>query len=239
MKLANMNWMQVEQYLRLDDRVVLPLGSTQQHGYLSLSTAAFCAVRMADDAAQPLGVPVCPVLSYGLSPSFMAYPGTITLRPKTYALVIAELLDSLLESGFRRILIVNGHFGNQTAREVTRAWTSGRPGVELIFHDWWSAPRTAAKIKSIDPIAGHGSWVDNFPWTRLPNVALPDEQKPPIEIDLSNTEASPSRTRKRLGDGTMGGYYERDDSELMDLWAVAVQETRALLESGWSGAAPT
>jgi len=42
----------------------------------------------------------------------MAYPGTVTLRPKTYALVLAELLDSLTESGFRRVLIVNGYRGN-------------------------------------------------------------------------------------------------------------------------------
>src|SRR6187397_2471306 len=115
MKLANMNWMQVEAYLRSDDRVVLPLGSTEQHAYLSLATDAFLAVRIADDAAQPLGVPVCPVLSYGLSPAFMAFPGTLTLRPRTYAAVLAELLDSLTESGFRRVLIVNGHSGNAPA----------------------------------------------------------------------------------------------------------------------------
>ena len=65
----------------------------------------------------------------------MAYPGTVTLRPKTYALVLAELLDSLTESGFRRVLIVNGYRGNSPAREVATAWSSGRPGMEVIFHD--------------------------------------------------------------------------------------------------------
>ena len=233
MKLASMNWMQVEAYLRQDDRVVLPLGGTEQHGHLSLATSAFCAVRLADDAAHPLGIPVCPVLSFGLSPAFMAYPGTLTLRPKTYALLIAELLDSLTESGFRRVFIVNGSRGNSQMREVAAAWTSGRPGMEVIFHDWWSAPRTVAKIKSIDPVAGHGSWVDNYPWTRLTGVVMPEHQKLPIEIELSG-EVNPSRLRKRLSDGTMGGYYERDDHEMMELWAVAVQEARAVLSGGWS-----
>src|SRR5687768_1891375 len=124
MKLSSMNWMQVEAYLRSDDRVVLPLGTTQQHAYLSLATDAYLAVRIAEDAAQPLGIPVCPVLSYGLSGAFMAYPGTITLRPKTYALVVAELLDSLIECGFRRILIVNGHRTNTPAAEVASAWAA-------------------------------------------------------------------------------------------------------------------
>jgi len=233
MKLASMNWMQVEAYLRSDDRVVLPLGTTQQHAYLSLASDAFLAVRLADDAAQPLGVPVCPVLSYGLSPAFMGYPGTITLRPKTYALVIAELLDSLLESGFRRVMIVNGHGGNSLAAEVTAAWTSGRPGTEVIFHDWWKAPRTAAKIHRIDPVSAHGSWVESFPWTRLADAHPPEEQKPLSTLDLS-AEISPGRVRRMLGDGSMGGYYERDDPEMMDLWLVAVQETRALLEGGWA-----
>ena len=237
MKLASMNWMQVEDYLRQDDRVVLPLGGTEQHGHLSLATSAFCAVRMADDAAQPLGIPVCPVLSFGLSPAFMAYPGTITLRPRTYALVLADLLDSLVECGFRRILIVNGNQGTSPAREVAMAWASGRPGMEVIFHDWWSAPRTAAKIAKIDPVAAHGSWVENFPWTRLPGVTPPDEQKPLIDIDVSG-DVHPARLRKRLGDGSMGGYYERDDAEMMDLWAVAVQETREVLSTGWAVSIP-
>ena len=234
MKLASMNWMQVEAYLRSDDRVVLPLGSTEQHAYLSLATDAFLAVRIADDAAQPLGVPVCPVLSYGLSPAFMAYPGTLTLRPKTYALVLAELLDSLAESGFRRVLIVNGHAGDTPASEVAAGWTKARPGTEVIFHDWWKAPRTAAKIRTIDPVAAHGSWMESFPWTRLPNVEPPEEQKPPIEIDL-HCEISPTKVRRLLGDGSMGGYYQRDDVEMMELWAVAVQEARAALASGWGG----
>jgi creatinine amidohydrolase len=232
MKLSSMNWMQVESYLRSDDRVVLPLGTTQQHAYLSLATDAYLAVRIAEDAAQPLGIPVCPVLSYGLSGPFMAYPGTITLRPKTYALVLAELLDSLTECGFRRIMIVNGHKMNRPAGEVAGAWASARPGIRVIFHNWWSAPKTEARIQAIDPIAGHGSWVENFPWTRLSNAPAPDDQKPAGTVEL-NGEINPTRVRRMLGDGCMGGYYERDDAEMMQLWAVVVQETRAILESGW------
>jgi creatinine amidohydrolase len=233
MKLSSMNWMQVESYLHSDDRVVLPLGTTQQHAYLSLATDAYLAVRIAEDAAQPLRVPVCPVLSYGLSGAFMAYPGTITLRPKTYGLVVAELLDSLIECGFRRILIVNGHRTNTPAGEVASAWASGRPGIKLIFHNWWCGPKTAARIEAIDPVAGHGSWLENFPWTRLTNAPAPADVKPLSTLNL-HAEIGPSRVRRMLGDGSMGGYYERDDSEMMQLWAVVVQETRALLESGWA-----
>ena len=68
MRVYDMNWMAVEDYLRRDDRIALPLGSTEQHGYLSLGVDAILSERVAVDAAEPLGVPVLPALPYGLTP---------------------------------------------------------------------------------------------------------------------------------------------------------------------------
>jgi len=115
-RIHDLNWMQLEAYLERDDRIVLPLGSTEQHAYLSLGTDNILAERIAVEAAGPLGVPVLPVLAYGLTPSFAAYPGSPTLRAATYLSVIRDLLESLHAQGFRRILIVNGHGGNTPAR---------------------------------------------------------------------------------------------------------------------------
>ena len=68
MKISEMNWSAVETYLKRDDRAVLPLGSTEQHAGLSLSVDSILAERIALDAAEPLGVPVFPVLPYGITP---------------------------------------------------------------------------------------------------------------------------------------------------------------------------
>jgi creatinine amidohydrolase len=229
MKIARMNWMELDEYLRRDDRVVLPLGSVQQHAYLSLATDAILAERMSADAAWPLGVPVYPALSYGISAGFMGFPGTVTLRPETYVRVMHDVLDSLAESGFRRILIVNGNHENAPAREVSRVWADSRPGIQLRFHDWLTAPRTRAKIEEIDSLAGHGSWVDNFPWSRIAGVELPETRKPAIDL-----AGKPQREhRGALGDGSLGGRYWRPEEQVMELWVTAVAETRSLLEDPW------
>ena len=88
MRIADMNWMQVEAYLAADDRCVLPIGSTEQHAQLSLCVDAILAERVAVEAAEPLGVPVLPVLSYGLVPSFAAFPGSPSLTEPTYAALL-------------------------------------------------------------------------------------------------------------------------------------------------------
>jgi creatinine amidohydrolase/Fe(II)-dependent formamide hydrolase-like protein len=117
MRVHDMNWMQVEEYLRSDDRVVLPLGSTEQHGHLSLGVDVILSERVSAEAAEPLGVPVMPSLPYGLTPYFAAYPGSPSLRVGTYVAVVRDLLDSLYGQGFRR----------QLARGRTRARVHGRP----------------------------------------------------------------------------------------------------------------
>ena len=122
MKIADMNWMQVDAQLKRDDRCVVPMGSTEQHGYLSVAVDAILAERVACEAAEPLGVPVFPVLSYGITPYFRAFPGTISLRLDTYQRIVADVLASLAGVGFRRIVFVNGHGGNSP---VDRSCRSG------------------------------------------------------------------------------------------------------------------
>lgn len=232
MRIAEMHWQQVEDYLQRDDRCVLPLGSTEQHAYLSLCVDNILAEKMALDAAEPLGIPVFPVLNYGITPYFRAYPGSITLRIDTYLRVIRDMLDGLKENGFRRVLIVNGHGGNSPAQAFAGEWMADNPGVIVKFHNWWNAPRTWAKVQQIDPVASHASWMENFPWTRLPGIPQPAQQKPMIDLDRMRLLA-PGPLRDYLGDGNFGGLYQRPDEDMLAIWQVAVEETRALLSTMW------
>ena len=233
MRVRDMTWMQVEDHLTRDDRCVLPLGSTEQHAYLSLCTDALLAERVAADAAEPLGVPVFPAVPYGLTPYFMAYPGTVTLRPETYERVVMEILDSLWLHGFRRYLVVNGHGGNGAARPAVEGWAAALDGVQLLWHDWWKAERTLAAVHAVDRDASHGSWMEGFAWTRVPGASPPAGRKAPVDLS-DRASLTPGAFRERIGDGSFGGYYERPDEELERIWAIGVEETRALLASGWT-----
>jgi len=232
MRIADMNWQQVEEYLARDDRAVVPLGSTEQHAYLSLCVDSILSERVAVEAAEPLGVPVFPVLAYGITPHFRGYPGSITLRVATYMRIMRDMLDSLAEHGFRRIVLVNGHGGNTPAQALVDEWMADHAGRRVRFHNWWNAPRVWAKVQEIDPVASHASWMENFPWTRLAGVGMPDEQKP--MADLTGLRLlGPAEIRERLGDGNYGGRYQRPDDDMHAIWAVAVDETRSLIEGPW------
>ncbi len=229
MRIADMDWQMVEDWARHDDRAVMPIGSTEQHAGLSLLTDTILAERIAVEAAEPLGIPVFPAMPFGVAPGFAAFPGSITLRVETLAAVMRDVLDSLKRSGFRRILVVNGHGGNVAAGSLAQEWLMDNPDCRVRFHDWWRAPATWAKVIATDPAATHAGWMENFPWTRLPTTPTEGE-KPVIEPERVRM-LPPFEVRALLEDGSYGGRVAREDVEMIAIWEVAVRETRALLDA--------
>ena len=224
MRIRDLNWMHLEEYLEEEDRIVLPVGSTEQHAYLSLETDNILAERASVEAAEPLGVPVLPVLAYGVT-GFTAYPGSPTLRESTLLAALSDIADSLLGQGFARILAVNGHSGNTgPGREMAR---SRAPAV--VWHELWDG-RPDEIAAGIDPDYDHASWSESFPWTRLPGVEMPAERKPPV---VWPENGNPQTWRTALGDGSFGGLYQRSAEDEDRVWQAAVEGIRERLER-WS-----
>lgn len=232
MRIEDCNWLQVEQYLERENRLAIPLGSIEQHAYLSLGVDRILSERVAEEAAEPLGVLVMPSLPYGLTPYFAAYPGSPTLRVETYGALLVDLLDSLADQGFRRFLFVNGHGGNEGGRPAAEEWAATHPDCSVRWHDWWAGKRVRAVVDEIDGDASHASWFENFPWTRLDGVALPDARKPMADISQMR-QLDPKAVRGLLGDGSLGGLYERPDADVLRVWEAGVLEVRDLLEHGF------
>lgn len=227
-----MNWSQVEKYLQNDDRCILPVGSVEQHAQLSLCVDAILSERVSVEAAEPLGIPVYPCMPFGLAPYFSAFPGSMTLRVETLLAVFRDLIASVYRSGFRRVLIVNGHGGNAPVAKLAKELMADMPEISIKYHPWWAGAKVTAASRKIDPVGSHASWIENFPWTRLENAPAPDGEKTLVDfeqLDMSN----PEDVRALVGDGNFGGAYQKPDNVMVEIWKVGVEETRAKLEGPW------
>lgn len=114
--LPHMTWPEVQDLLARSDMVIVPIASIEQHGpQLPIGTDFIAATEKAKLIAQRTDVLVAPILLPGISPYHMEFPGTITLSSETIERVYFEAAQSLIRTGFRRVLFLNGHAGNQYA----------------------------------------------------------------------------------------------------------------------------
>lgn len=109
-KLEELKWIDVEKYLKNDDRIILPIGSTEEHGkWLPLGTDTFVAVALAEDASKKTGVLVAPPLFFGWTPHHMALPGTVSIRAEILIELLYDIFYSLAKHGFKKFVCLNGH----------------------------------------------------------------------------------------------------------------------------------
>ncbi|WP_326834343.1 creatininase family protein [Amycolatopsis rhabdoformis] len=111
--IQDLTWEEVSSYLEDERIVIVPIGSTEQHGPAGvLGVDSYVAITLAEDVAERKGVLVAPPIWYGDSSHHGAFPGTITVRPDTLTLLIRDVARSLARHGFTRIILLNGHKGS-------------------------------------------------------------------------------------------------------------------------------
>src|SRR5438105_4432866 len=110
MRLAAATWVEVENYLKTSTVLLLPTGSTEQHGPTGLlGTDHLTADAIAREVGKKLGVLVAPPVCYGMASHHMDFPGSVTLRPSVYQAMMCELFRSFYRHGFTKFHLVNGH----------------------------------------------------------------------------------------------------------------------------------
>lgn len=106
-------WQEVETYLTQSNGIIIPIGSTEQHGPSGLiGTDAICAEIIAKGVGEETKAMVAPTINVGMALHHTAFPGTISLRPTTLILYIQDYLTSLAKAGFKSFFFINGHGGN-------------------------------------------------------------------------------------------------------------------------------
>jgi len=218
--------MDVERYLETDDRLMLVLGATEQHGYLSLLTDIKIPLALADAASQATGVLVAPPFNFGSSPYFLSYPGTFSLRITTLMAAVEDLLRSAVGAGFKRILVLNGHGGNAPARSYLAELANSLPGVRLQWYDWWLSRSVEAVAAKHDLKPRHANWLEAFPFTVVSDDMPAQPKVPPNVPGIMDAWTA----RQVYGDGSFGGPYRADDAIMHELFAATLEDVVQLLK---------
>ena len=220
MRIDDLNWMDVEEYLKHDDRLILVIGACEQHGYLSLLSDTKIPLALADAASQQTGVLVAPPFNFGASPYFIAYPGTFSLRLSTLMDAVEDVVRSAYAQGFRRILVLNGHGGNTGVKMRLGELANPLSGLKIQWYAWWLSHSVEAVALGHDIKPNHANWLEAFPFTLVSD--LPENEKVPPRVPSEVLDAKTAR--KVYGDGSFGGPYRVSPEIMQEMFAACLAD---------------
>jgi creatinine amidohydrolase len=159
MQLHLQTWQEVEAYLQTSRGIILPIGSTEQHGPTGLiGTDAICAEVIARGVGETTGALVAPTIAVGMAQHHLGFAGSMTLRPSTLIIVLKDMVESLAKHGFERFYFLNGHGGSiatlaaafseiYAARSIETA--SNAAPIKCRLKNWWQNQEVHDLVKEL------------------------------------------------------------------------------------------
>jgi len=136
-RLDHATWPEVEAYLARSRGILVPVGSTEQHGPMGLiGTDAICAEAIAEAAAARAGALVAPTLALTPAPFNTGFPGTLSVSVATFKALAGEIVAGLFAQGFRAIYFVNGHGANLDPLNQVAAKAKRPEGGSIRIRSW-------------------------------------------------------------------------------------------------------
>ena len=216
MQLQLQTWVEVEANLRSSRGIILPIGSTEQHGPIGLiGTDAICAEVIARGVGEAAGALVAPTIAVGMAQHHLGFAGSMTLRPSTLIAVLRDMVESLVGHGFERFYFINGHGGNiatvtaafseiYAARSLP-AGANVQPVVKCRLRNWWQNREVLQLAKELygDAEGSHATPSE----VAVTQFAYPDAIKsapfdPPVAPSGEYTDAADYR--RNFPDGRIG-----------------------------------
>lgn len=138
MRLDLSTWQEVERYLERSSTLIIPTGSTEQHGPMGLiGTDALCATAIAERAAEKCDLLVAPTLAYTPAPFNLAFPGSASITPGTFKALTREIIEGLASQGFKHFFFLNGHGANlEPLKQLAEELVPVRP-LNFRIRSWW------------------------------------------------------------------------------------------------------
>lgn len=216
MRLQHATWHEVEAYLTRHKGIIVPIGSTEQHGPNGLiGTDAICPQAIATAISERFDILIGPTLNLGMAQHHLGFPGTISLRPATLAAIIRDTVESLVCHGFTHILFLNGHGGNIATIHSTfadihasRSFATSGPehGPALTLHNWFLGPRVRRLADKLYGAAegGHATPSEvSLSWHAHPE-AQPNISMSPRIAPSGHANRDAADFRRHFPDGRMG-----------------------------------
>ncbi len=220
MRLQLCTWPEIEAYLDTSTGIIIPIGSTEQHGPTGfIGTDALCPEIISQGISEVSGALIAPTINVGMAQHHIGFPGSITLRPSTLITVIVDTVKSLEKHGFNRFFFLNGHGGNiatisaafseiYAERSLNRE-NSNCQSVRCHLQNWWSCNSVIELSKKLfgDSDGSHATASE----ISLTYFGYPEEAKR-IQVKRKlNPEIAPKGPiydakdyRKRFPDGRIG-----------------------------------
>lgn len=138
------------------DLAIVPVGTIEAHGAIPLGTDTMIPEALANDLAPRLNALIAPSIAYGVTNSLLPFPGSTTISSGTFSAYLFEAAAGLVDAGFRRIVLLNGHGGQtgEVAGVVARLWNEKRAYAVAV--EWWGFAEELAATIYPGTISGHG-----------------------------------------------------------------------------------
>ncbi len=243
--LGEMTTLEVEAFLREHQTVLVPIGSTEQHGpHGPLETDALLANEVARRVAPRVEAVVAPRVSYSLSYPHVGFTGLVHIRIPTFMALVEDLCASLASIGFTKIVFLNGHYDNTYAIAYACANAADRmpAGVRAFPVNYWDGMTPEEAAEFFDPSNGlHANRGETSAVLavdpRLVDMALANEESPPFP-PVSNAGAvhtafffsSPGSVHRATRSGTWGDARQATAEFGERYLGVVVEATVRLLD---------